>query len=220
MLYSVVLALLLSIATAWAEPQTRAVIQTLPKEDTRKVLLVFGDSLSAGYGLQPGQSYPDDLQRKLDAQGYAWRVVNLGISGDTTMGGVARIHTGTARKPALVLLELGANDGLRGLPLPMTRDNLEQMIVAFQQAGARVVLAGMTLPPNYGPDYVNGFRKMYTDLAAKYKLTLIPFLLSDIVTQDMRYFLRDGVHHTAEGAQIVSETVLRTLKPLLAAARN
>jgi acyl-CoA thioesterase-1 len=220
MLYSVVLALLLSIGTAWAEPQTRAALITPPKEDTRKVLLVFGDSLSAGYGLQPGQSYPDGLQRKLEAQVYAWRVVNLGISGDTTMGGVARVRTGTAQKPALVLLELGANDGLRGLPLAMTRDNLEQMIVAFQRTGARVVLAGMTLPPNYGPDYVNGFRKMYTDLAAKYKLTLIPFLLSDIVTADLRYFQRDGIHPTAEGAQIVSETVLRALKPLLGTAKN
>jgi acyl-CoA thioesterase-1 len=185
------------------------------KEGTKKTLVVFGDSLSAGYGLQPGQSYPDDLQRKLDAQGYAWRVVNLGISGDTTMGGVARVNTGIAQKPAMVLLELGGNDGLRGLPLAMTRENLEQMILAFQRAGARVVLAGMTLPPNYGPDYVTGFRKMYTDLAAKYKLALIPFLLSDIITTDLRYFQRDGIHPTAEGAQIVSETVMRTLKPLL-----
>lgn len=220
MLYSVFLALLLSIGTAWGEPQARAVVQTIPREDARKVLVVFGDSLSAGYGLQPGQSYPDNLQRRLDAQGYAWRVVNLGISGDTTMGGVARIQTGTALKPALVLLELGGNDGLRGMPLARTRANLDQMIVAFERAGARVVLAGMTLPPNYGPDYVTGFRKIYTDLAAKYKLTLLPFLLEDIVTKDLRYFQRDGVHPTAEGAQIVAETVLRTLKPLLGTAKN
>jgi acyl-CoA thioesterase-1 len=220
MLYSVILVVLLSLRAAWAEPQTHTVIQTLPKEDTRKVLVVFGDSLSAGYGLQAGQSYPDDLQRKLDAQGYAWRVVNLGISGDTTMGGVARINTGTALKPALVLLELGGNDGLRGMPLAMTRENLEQMIAAFQRSGSRVVLAGMTLPPNYGPDYINGFTKMFADLAAKYRLTLIPFLLSDIVTKDLRYFQRDGIHPTAEGAQIVSETVLRALKPLLGTAKN
>ena len=187
------------------------------KESTKKALVVFGDSLSAGYGLQPGQSYPDDLQRKLDASGYAWRVVNLGVSGDTTMGGMARVTTGVAQKPALVLLELGGNDGLRGLPLSMTRENLDRLIVAFQGAGARVVLAGMTLPPNYGPDYVNAFQKIYADLAAKYKLTLIPFLLSDIITKDMRYFQRDGIHPTADGAQIVSETVFRTVKPLLGA---
>src|SRR6266853_2461366 len=117
MLYSVILMVLLSLRAAWAEPQTHAVIQTLSKEDTRKVLVVFGDSLSAGYGLRPGQSFPDDLQKKLDAQGYAWRVVNLGISGDTTQGGLARINTAIAAKPSLVVLELGGNDGLRGLPL-------------------------------------------------------------------------------------------------------
>ena len=97
----------------------------------------------------------------------------------------------------------------------MTRQNLETMIVAFQQAGAKVVLAGMTLPPNYGPDYIRDFQKIYTDLAAKYKLKLIPFLLADIVTPDLRYLQRDGIHPTAEGAQIVSGTVLKTVKPLL-----
>jgi acyl-CoA thioesterase-1 len=213
MLYSVVLALLISVGSLFAQTPVH-------KDSTKKTLVVFGDSLSAGYGLQAGQSYPDDLQRKLDADGYAWRVVNLGISGDTTMGGVARVNTGTAQKPAMVLLELGGNDGLRGLPLAMTRENLEQLVVAFQRTGARVVMAGMTLPPNYGPDYVNSFRKIYTDLAAKYRLTLIPFLLSDIATPDMRFFQRDGIHPTAEGAQIVSETVFRALKPLLGAAGN
>jgi len=218
MLYSVLIALLLTIGNAWAAPQ--AVVQTLSKEDTRKVLLVFGDSLSAGYGVPPGQSYPDDLQRKLDARGYQWRVINLGISGDTTSGGLARVNTGVALKPAMVLLELGGNDGLRGLPLTMTRENMEQMIAAFERAGARVVLAGMTLPPNYGPDYIRAFESIYSGLAAKYKLPLIPFLLQDIATRDMRYFQRDGIHPTAEGAQIVSDTVFRTLKPLLGAARN
>jgi acyl-CoA thioesterase I len=212
MLYSVFFVLLLMLGNARAAPASNA--------DTKKTLVVFGDSLSAGYGLAPGQSYPDDLQRKLDAQGYAWRVVNLGISGDTTSGGLARVQTGVAMKPAMVLLELGGNDGLRGLPLAITRENMEQMIVAFQRAGARVVLAGMTLPPNYGPDYVRGFETIYSSLAAKYKLPLIPFLLQDIITRDLRYFQRDGVHPTAEGAQIVSDTVLRTLKPLLGAAKN
>ena len=186
---------------------------------TPKVLVVFGDSLSAGYGVAAGKSYPDDLQRKMNALHYSWRVVNLGISGDTTMGGVARLETAIARHPSLVLLELGGNDGLRGLPLAMTRENLEKMIGEFQRAGARVVLAGMTLPPNYGPDYVHGFEKIYADLAAKYKLPLIPFLLSDIITPDLRYFQRDGIHPTAEGAEIVAGTVLRTLRPYLA-ARN
>ena len=203
---------LCALASLFAQPPKPAV---RTKEDTRKVLVVFGDSLSAGYGVPAGKSYPDDLQRKLDAARLKWRVVNLGISGDTTMGGTARIRPALAQKPSMVLLELGGNDGLRGLPLSMTRENLEKMIVEFQKAGARVVLAGMTLPPNYGPDYVKGFQKIYSDLAAKYKLKLIPFLLSDIVTPDLRYFQRDGIHPTAEGAEIVSRTVLRTIQPLL-----
>jgi acyl-CoA thioesterase-1 len=214
MLYSLFFALLFTI-NAWAAPAAQAAVQTLPKEDTRKVLLVFGDSLSAGYGVPPGQSYPDDLQRKLDAQGYRWRVANLGISGDTTAGGLARIQTALALKPAIVLLELGGNDGLRGLPLATTRENMDQMIAAFERGGARVVLAGMTLPPNYGPDYIHSFETIYSGLAVKYKLPLIPFLLQDIATRDMRYFQRDGIHPTAEGALIISDTVLRVLKPLL-----
>jgi acyl-CoA thioesterase-1 len=181
----------------------------------RKVLVVFGDSLSAGYGLPAGQSFPDDMQRTLDKEGLAWQVKNLGISGDTTEGGVSRIGSAVRLNPAMVLLELGGNDGLRGLPLKVTRQNLEKMIVAFQGTGAKVVLAGMTLPPNYGPDYIRDFEKIYKDLAAQYKLKLIPFLLSDIVTPDMRYLQRDGIHPTAEGAQIVSGTVLKTVRPLL-----
>ena len=217
MLYFAVFALMLF--PSWAQT-AHPVIQTPPKEDTRKVLVVFGDSLSAGYGLRPGQSFPDDLQKRLDAQGYSWRVANLGISGDTTQGGVARISTAVSLKPALVVLELGGNDGLRGLPLAMTRANLDQMIVAFEHAGARVVLAGMTLPPNYGPDYIHGFENIYKDLAAKHKLTLIPFLMGDIVTRDLRYIQPDGIHPTAEGAEIISGTVLRAIKPLLGAGKN
>ena len=183
--------------------------------DARKALVVFGDSLSAGYGLAAGQSFPDDMQRTLDKEGYAWHVTNLGISGDTTEGGVSRIQSAVRLKPAVVVLELGGNDGLRGLPLKVTRQNLETMIVAFQQAGAKVVLAGMTLPPNYGPDYIKSFQQIYTDLAAKYKVKLIPFLLADIITPDLRYLQRDQIHPTAEGAEIVSGTVLKAVKPLL-----
>jgi acyl-CoA thioesterase I len=204
------------------EPTPAAAQTTTPAaaQDTRRVLVVFGDSLAAGYGLEPGQSFPDDVQKKLDTQGYSWRVVNLGISGDTTEGGVSRMDSATSLKPAIVILELGGNDGMRGLPLAGTRKNLDTMIQTFQTAGARVVLAGMTLPPNYGPDYIQGFQKIYKDLAAQYRLTFIPFLLSDIVTPDpgstnLRYFQRDGIHPTADGAIIVSETVFRAVKPLL-----
>jgi acyl-CoA thioesterase I len=184
-------------------------------QDHRKVLVVFGDSLAAGFGLEAGQSFPDDLQKRLDAQGYAWHVVNLGVSGDTTEGGVSRIDSAVSLHPSVVLLELGGNDGLRGLPLDVTRKNLETMIQTFQSAGARVALAGMTLPPNYGPEYIHGFEKIYKDLAAHYKLAFIPFLLSDIVTPDLRYIQRDGIHPTAQGAEIVSGTVFKAVKPLL-----
>jgi acyl-CoA thioesterase-1 len=186
-----------------------------PVADNRRVLVVFGDSLSAGFGLEAGLSFPDFLQKKLDAEKYPWRVVNQGLSGDTTEGGVSRIDAATALKPEIVVLELGGNDGLRGLPLQTTRENLETMIVAFQKAGAKVVLAGMTLPPNYGGDYIHQFEAIYRELAAKYKLTLIPFLLADIVTSDMRYIQRDGIHPTAEGCEIIAGTVLRAVKPLL-----
>jgi len=186
---------------------------TIP--DNRKVMVVFGDSISAGYGLAPGLSYPDVMQRTLDAEKLPWRIVNQGVSGDTTAGGAARIQSAVELKPSLVLLELGGNDGLRGLPLTSTRENLEKMIVAFRAAGAQVVLAGMTLPPNYGPDYIKGFQAVFKELAAKHKLKLIPFLLSDMITQDLRYFQRDGIHPTEEGAQIVAATALKTLRPLL-----
>jgi acyl-CoA thioesterase-1 len=186
-----------------------------PVADNRRVLVVFGDSLSAGFGLEAGLSFPDFLQKKLDAEKYPWHVVNLGISGDTTEGGVSRIDSATALKPEIVVLELGGNDGLRGLPLETTRQNLENMIVAFQKSGAKVVLAGMTLPPNYGPDYIRQFENIYGDLAKKYRLTLIPFLLADIITSDMRYIQRDGIHPTAAGCEIVAGTVLRAVKPLL-----
>jgi len=183
--------------------------------DDRKVLVVFGDSIAAGFGLPPGRSFPDYLQKKLDDAGYPWRVVNLGISGDTTEGGVSRIDSATSLKPSIVLLELGGNDGLRGMPLASTRANLDQMIVAFQNAGAKVVLAGMTLPPNYGPDYIQGFEKIYKDLAAAHHASLIPFLLADIVTKDLRYIQPDGIHPTAPGAEIIAGTVMRTIGPLL-----
>jgi acyl-CoA thioesterase-1 len=183
--------------------------------DSRHVMVVFGDSIAAGFGLEPGRSFPDFLQKKLDAEKFDWRVFNLGISGDTTEGGVARIDSAVALKPEIVILELGGNDGLRGMPVENIRTNLDTMIVAFRKAGARVVMAGMTLPPNYGSTYIQGFDAVFRDLAVKYKLTFIPFLLQDIITKDLRYMQHDGIHPTADGAEIVSGTVLRAVKPLL-----
>src|SRR5688572_2958811 len=147
---------------------------------SRPVILAFGDSLTAGYGVPRGSGYPEQLQRKLDEKGYKYQVVNMGISGDTTSAGRARMKAALARKPAIVILELGANDGLRGLPVKEMQSNLEEMITAFQGTGATVVLAGMTLPRNYGVAYVRPFEKVFEDLAVKYKLPLIPFLLQGV----------------------------------------
>jgi len=182
--------------------------------DARPAIVVLGDSLSAGFGLDAGQSFPDLLQVDLDRRGFRYRVVNMGISGDTTQDGLARLSLAIAEKPAIVLLELGANDGLRGVPIAVTQQNLAEMIEVFQKAGSRVVLAGMTLPPNYGPAFIAKFEAVYRDLAAKYKVTLIPFLLEG-VGGDARYMLRDGLHPNAAGARKIAELVMKTLEPLL-----
>jgi len=183
--------------------------------DRRPVVAAFGNSLSAGFGVDPGSSYPDFLQQELDRRGYRYRVVNAGISGDTTSGGLARVDAVTALHPVLVILELGANDGLRGVPLAVTRSNLERIIEALQGAGARVVLAGMTLPPNYGPDYIRGFEKIYKDLAARYRLRLIPFLLEGVALEP-GMMQSDGLHPNTAGYRKVAANVMRVVEPLLA----
>src|SRR5215203_4937970 len=173
-----------SHAPAVATPATQQPATTKANvPDERPVIIAFGDSLSEGLGVEQGKSFPDQLQRMLDGSGYKYRVINMGVSGDTTTGGVGRVAYAASMKPAIVILELGGNDGLRGVPVSSTKANLEKMILQFQQAGAQVLLAGMTLPPNYGPDYIREFERAYTDLAAKYKLPLIPFLMQDIAKQ-------------------------------------
>jgi len=182
--------------------------------DNRPVIVAFGDSLSEGYGLAPGQSFPDNLQRELDRGGYSYRVENAGVSGDTTSTGLTRLDSVISLRPEIVILELGANDGLRGIPIAASTANLEQMIIALRKAGAQTVLAGMTLPPNYGPVYIKSFEKMYATLAAKYKLLLIPFLLEG-VAGTTQYMQQDGLHPNAAGARRVAVTVMKTLEPLL-----
>src|SRR5581483_3860449 len=181
--------------------------------DHRAVIAAFGDSLTAGFGVEPGQSYPDFLQRELDLRGYTYRVVNAGVSCDTTTDGLARVNFVLELKPSIVILEFGGNEGLRGIPVRVTKSNLERMIVALRQAGPTVVLAGMTLPPNYGPDYITAFRGIYPELAAKYKLPLIPFLLEGVGGTD--YMQQDGLHASAAGNWIVAQNVMQVLEPLL-----
>lgn len=170
--------------------------------------------MTAGFGVEPGLSYPDYLQKLIDAKGYKYRVVNLGVSGDTTSGGVSRISSAVNLKPAITILELGGNDGLRGVPLKATRANLESMTKSLLAAGSKVVIAGMTLPPNYGPDYIHEFEQIFVQLAAKYKLPRVKFLLEGVAL-DRTLMQRDGIHANAKGNEKVAATVMTTLEPLL-----
>jgi acyl-CoA thioesterase I len=189
---------------------------TSPPVDGRPIIAAFGDSLTEGFGVDSSRSYPEVLQRELDRLGYRYRVVNLGLSGDTTTGGLARIDAVLALKPAFVILEFGANDGLRGLPVAQTKANLEKMIAALQKAGAKVILAGMTLPPNYGPEYIRRFEGVFRDLAAKYRTGLIPFLLEGVAGNG-RLMQRDGLHPNAAGYPRVAANVFKALEPELKA---
>jgi acyl-CoA thioesterase I len=187
---------------------------TLYSADTRPVIVCFGDSLTAGFGLDSSQSYPSLLQRELDRRSYKYRVENLGASGDTTQDGLARVSDALALKPSIAIVELGANDGLRGQPVSGIERNLGQVIEAFQKAKVRVLLAGITLPPNYGPDYIQRFAAIYPQLAAKYKVRLLDFLLAG-VAGNPRLMQQDGLHPNAEGTRIVAATVLKSLQPML-----
>jgi acyl-CoA thioesterase-1 len=206
-----------------ASPAPKAPVSTSPApvaepaKDDRPVIVAFGDSLSAGYGLESGLSYPDFLQKLLDSKGHRYRVVNQGISGDTTSGGLARVEQAIALKPKLVLLELGGNDGLRGIPVPKVRENLDELIRKFKAAGATVVLIGIKLPPNYG-DYTKGFEKNYFDLARQHSLTFIPFLMDGIWTPTggkPGMMQEDGIHPTAKGTPVMAETVYNGIRKLL-----
>lgn len=178
------------------------------------MIVAFGDSLTAGFNVDPGESYPDYLQQLLEARGYRYRVVNAGIGGDTTGGGLDRVDSIIAMRPAMVILELGGNDGLRGLPLEHTRANLEAILEKLAASGAVTVLAGMTLPPNYGPEYIAAFEKIYRDLARRRRLPFIPFLLEGVAGRP-ELMQRDGIHPTAEGNRRVAEVVFQAIEPLL-----
>ena len=180
-------------------------------EDRRPVIVAFGDSLTAG--VVPA-NYPDALQRLLDENGYRYRVDNQGVSGDTSTDGLARIDNVIAVHPALVLLEFGGNDGLRGIPVEATRKNLEEMIEKLKAAQIPIVLLGITLPPNYGPEYVAPFTAMFPALAKKYKLTLMPFLLVHVY-RDSSLMRPDGIHPNGRGNEIIAKDVFDLIRPLL-----
>ena len=179
------------------------------------VILAFGDSLTFGSGVDRALTYPSQLQAELDRRGYTYRVVNQGVSGDTTSGGIARLEGALALEPEIVILELGGNDGLRGIPVDVARENLRTMIKAFNEVGSRVILAGMSLPLNYGPDYISSFESIYADLTQEHDIVLIPFFLEGLVEEYERYMQADGIHPTSEGYTIVVDTVLETIEPYL-----
>ncbi len=180
------------------------------------MILVVGDSLSAGYGIARIDSWTTLLQERLSEQGFGYRVVNASISGDTTRGGLARLPAALeAHEPAVVILELGGNDGLRGIPVKEIRSNLAEMIRLSRDAGAEVVLTGIHIPPNYGPRYTEAFHQVYHDLAAEYDTALVPFILDSVALED-GLMQADGIHPNAAGQPVILDNVWPALEPLLA----
>ena len=183
------------------------------REDRPKIV-AFGDSLTAGLGVAQEEAYPAQLQRRLEADGYRYRVINAGVGGDTTAGGVRRVDWVLNSKPAIVILELGANDGLRGIDPAHTRSNLETIVQRLQAAGVTVILAGMKLPPNYGKDYTARFAAVYPELAKKYRVPLMPFFLEGVAAREAMN-QADGIHPTEAGYRAIVENLLKTLQPFL-----
>ena len=189
-----------------------------PLDDSRPKIVALGDSLTAGLGLPQSQSYPSLLQADLDRDGYHFDVVNAGVSGDTTAAGLARLdwalQSGNVK---ILILELGANDGLRGLPVDQMKQNLTGIIERAQQQHIAVLLLGMEAPPNYGAEYARSFREVYRDLARSRDITLVPFMLDGVAGRsDLNQ--ADGIHPNTVGTQIVAKTIWQRLKPMLDAA--
>lgn len=180
----------------------------------RPVLVCFGDSITAGYGLQTGQAYSAFLQKKLEDRGYRYDVNNQGTSGATSKDAVASLPGILRLHPEIVIVEFGGNDGLRGLPLEQTRQNLDQVLTRLEAAHVKILLAGITLPPNYGPDYIHQFEQVFRDLAARHHTAFVPMIYVDMVKVP-NTIQQDGIHPTAKGSQILADTLFPVLKPLL-----
>ena len=204
---------LLLLVALFARP-VAAQTAAAPAQGTRTIL-VMGDSLSAAYGLAPNQGWVSLTAERIGKTTRGWRIVNASISGETTAGGAARIAAELQRhKPAVVVIALGANDGLRGLPLAQTRANLEKMIKAAQAGKAKVLLVGMRMPPNYGPDYTRGFEQNFSGLAKQYNTALLPFLLEPIAL-DRSAYQADNLHPVARAQPKLRDHVWKALAPLL-----
>jgi acyl-CoA thioesterase-1 len=180
-----------------------------------RTILVFGDSLSAAYGIPPEQGWVALLTQRLKAQGYGYQIVNASVSGETSSGGRERLPRALQlHQPTIVVLELGGNDGLRGLPLEELRANLAAMVQLAQAAGAQVLLVGMRIPPNYGPRYTDGFARVFPDVASQYHVPLVPFMLQNVALDPQR-MQQDGIHPNARGEPPVLETIWPQLSSLL-----
>ncbi|MFO7824180.1 MAG: arylesterase [Cyclobacterium sp.] len=211
------LLLVFSCSQKESEEKTTAASGTEVQEKSeRKTILFFGNSLTAGYGLEDYEAFPALIQQKLDSLDLAYQVINGGLSGETTASGLSRLDWFLEEKPEIFILELGGNDGLRGISLDETEKNLRGIINAVEEKypETKVLLAGMQIPPNMGQAYTDEFREMYAEIAEDEDVALIPFLLEG-VAGDPEYNLPDGIHPTAEGHQIVAETVWQYLEPLL-----
>jgi len=183
----------------------------------KQTILIFGDSLSAAYGIPKEQGWVSLVAQRLKDNQLPYEVANASVSGETTAGGLSRLPAALQQfKPNIVVIELGANDGLRGLPLDAMKNNLEKMIQASKQINAQVVLLGMFIPPNYGPKYTNGFKAVYVDLSEKYKTPFIPFFL-DGISGHSDLVLEDGLHPNVNAQRKILENVWPTLKPLFTA---
>nr|MBL8457023.1 arylesterase [Zoogloeaceae bacterium] len=186
-----------------------------PASADADTILVWGDSLSAGYGLRPGEAWPNLLQTRLAEKGFPHRVVNASVSGETSAGGRTRLPAALAEHtPRVLVLELGANDGLRGLRPQLMDDNLTAMIAAAQAAGSKVLLVGMRMPPNYGPAYTHRFQATYTDVATRTGVPLVPFLFEGFADQADK-FQSDGIHPRADAQITMLDTIWPHLTPLL-----
>lgn len=185
-----------------------------PSTASRPRVVILGDSLTAGFGLAPEEAFPAVLQQRVDAAGLGFAVVNAGVSGDTSAGGLSRLEWALLGNVKVLVVALGGNDALRGLPVDALARNLSAIIERAQPRGIRVVLAGMEAPPNFGQSYVVSFRKVYPELAKKYKVALVPFLLQDVAGVELLN-QRDGIHPTAEGARKVADNVWTVLRPML-----
>ncbi len=203
------------LGLVWSAAQAAAPAAAPAPAAKGPTLLVFGDSLSAGYGIDVSEGWVTLLARRLEREGYGYHVVNASVSGETTGGGRTRLPRALdLHKPELAIIELGSNDGLRGLPLDQMRTNLDAMITLAKSKGARVLLLGMQMPPNYGPAYTTGFQATFTELARKHGVGLVPFFL-DRVALNEELMQDDALHPNAAGQSLLVDNVWPFLEPLL-----